>query len=562
MTGALGTIKRQIAFARHVPPRQILRRLALNLRRRAETRLKPKLDPGAIAMQADPPCPLFPPRGGMVSFEPLRFRFIGRSVEMPKGIEWRGPADDPRDQLWRMNLHYMEYLEEAPDAFFMAAIEDWIGANPPYLARASRDSWNAYALSLRVVVWMQQLASRRSRLPDAFQQRAIRSVAEQIVYLERHLETDIGGNHLVKNIKALAWASAFFEGPASQSWRKRAIELLKRAIDRQMLPDGMHYELSPSYHGQVFADLIEIRAALAGDPLNGKLDQALRRAAQIVADLAHPDGRVAQFGDSGLNMAYSPAACLEAYRAIGGSLPSPRLVFALEQAGYFGARDGDCYVLFDAGPIAPDELPAHGHGDMFSFEWSLDGERIIVDQGVFEYVAGPRRKASRSAANHNTICVHGGDQALFFGAFRAGRRAKPRILEYRADQEGFALVAEHDGFVGLPETVRHRRSIKATPRRIRIEDALTGRRSAEARSTLLLGPNVRTEILSAKTIRLIGEKGAALMTSSHEVSIEPAVWWPDMGVELPTNRLVMTLPKGEDAAWIELVRQDREERTP
>ncbi|HET9428922.1 MAG TPA: alginate lyase family protein [Allosphingosinicella sp.] len=527
----LRSVRRQIAFAWHVPPRQLLRRTSLSIRRRAETRLKPKLHPGPLRAAPDPPLPLFEPRKGKVSFDPLRFSFIGREITMPAGIDWQGRDDDPRDQLWRMNLHYMEYLEEAPDTFLMTAVADWIDANPPYWPGTTRASWNAYALSLRVVVWMQQLAHRRDRLPDAFQQRAARSIAEQIVYLERHLETDIKGNHLVKNIKALAWASAFFEGPAANRWRRKAIRLLERELDHQIPADGMHYELSPSYHDQVFADLVEIRAALGGDPLQGRLDEKLVRAAQVVADLAHPDGRAAQFGDSGLNMAYAPSDCLAAYRAIGGNVPEPRRVFRLEEAGYFGARDGGNFLLFDAGRIAPDDLPAHGHGDMFSFEYSIGGERMIVDQGVFEYVAGPKRALSRSAASHNTVSVEGGDQAEFFGAFRAGRRAKARIIEHRASDKGFELVAEHDGFVGLPTPVIHRRSIAADPRRIRIDDVLEGRRSTPARSALLLAPAIRVEILSSSALRLIGEKGNAIVTGSHVFACEAAVWWPDMGVE-------------------------------
>jgi hypothetical protein len=42
-------------------------------------------------------------------------------------------------------------------------------------------------------------------------------VAEQLVFLERNLETDICGNHLIKNIKALIWASAYFTGPFAET---------------------------------------------------------------------------------------------------------------------------------------------------------------------------------------------------------------------------------------------------------------------------------------------------------------------------------------------------------
>ena len=55
------------------------------------------------------------------------------------------------------------------------------------------------------------------------------------------------------------------------------------------------------------------------------------------------------------------------------------------------------------------------------------GERVIVDQGVHEYIPGERRRLSRSAASHNTVCIEGADQADFFGAFRCGRRPNVSI---------------------------------------------------------------------------------------------------------------------------------------
>ena len=123
---------------------------------------------------------------------------------------------------------------------------------------AWRDSHNSYALSLRVVVWMQQLA----RAPALAGARGRRASPSRYGFWHDNLETDLGGNHLVKNIKALIWASAFFAGPEAARWRRKGLRLLRRALDEQILPDGVHFERSPSYHAQVFADLLECRHAL------------------------------------------------------------------------------------------------------------------------------------------------------------------------------------------------------------------------------------------------------------------------------------------------------------
>jgi uncharacterized heparinase superfamily protein len=57
-------------------------------------------------------------------------------------------------------------------------------------------------------------------------------------------------------------------------------------------------------------------------------------------------------------------------------------VFAMRDAGYYGVRRGGHLLIADAGRVGPDHLPAHAHGDIFSFEWTLRGQRVVVDAGV------------------------------------------------------------------------------------------------------------------------------------------------------------------------------------
>ena len=524
------SLSRRWAFARHIPPRQIAARLMLESKRRINERLRPALLPPAdLVLDPNPPHPLFAPRGGKIERigAGWRFTFLNRAIETGPVIDWSLPGPGPRDQLWRMNLHYVEWLEALDAAAGLPLIEQWIEANPPYARGYWRDSWNSYALSLRVVVWMQWLAREKIAPP-----RVIATVAAQLAFLERNLETDIGGNHLFKNIKALLWASAFFEGAAAARWRKIARPLLTREIERQILTDGMHYERSTSYHAQIFADLLEIRHA-TGD---AGLDDVLERMAAPVARLAHPDGGPAQFSDAGLTMAYAPGECLALLPAVTGR-PAPTRDggFALTDAGYYGVHDDRMSLIADMGRIGPDDLPAHAHGDIGGFELSVSGHRMIVDQGVFEYVAGAKRQVSRAAASHNVLAVDGADQADFFGAFRCGRRPDVTIVEYRATGDGFVLEGGHDGYPGVVAT----RRFEVGGGLIRIRDRLSA--PAPASVALLLHPACDARIAGA-TAHIARGSARLAITASHPLTIEPAVWWPDMGVELPTTRLRLTWP--------------------
>lgn len=545
-------IPRALAFARHIPLRKVIRRLTLDAKRRiaqSSHNVAPAPPPPVGACKAlRPP---FAPRRGKVRRVPEGrvFEFLGRRIYAGDIIDWRAGGEGSTHQLWRMNLHYMEYLEEVDDADFIDLVSQWFDANPPYRPHYWADSWNSYALSLRIVVWMQQFALRQERLGIEMRDRLLSSLAQQIRFLENNLETDIGGNHLVKNLKALILASTLFKGDEALRWRRRALRMLAEEISTQILPDGVHYERSPSYHCQVFADLLECRHALGNDPLEGALDAALDRMAQATADLAHPDGGVAQFNDAGLTMAYSPAECLAVYGSIFNRQPAARAHFEFPHAGYFGCRSGDNYFIADCGRIAPDDLPAHGHGDVLSFEWSIGGRRFIVDQGVFEYLAGERRRAARSAASHNTLCLAGADQADFFGAFRCGRRPNIDLRLWRPHAEGFVLEGSHDGYSHLPGRPIHLRRFEIGPGELDITDRISPSSVQGGAISFLLHPEVVATIENGRCVLECGGKQISF-TSSLPATKEPAVWWPDMGTECATTRLVIKLPPGVEESQI------------
>ena len=547
---AVGAFRRTLAFARHIPPRRVLRRAELFLKRRWLQRF------GATTLPAPGDCqpatllprPLLPPRGDLTTGRDGRLSttLIGRPMPLDAKMQWTSPDGVRGDQLRFMTLNYMEYLEGADDDQFAALVGSWLDADTAHGRGFFSETHNSYAVSQRTVVWMQQLA-RRTALPAALRARMLQSLARQLQFLARNLETDIGGNHLIKNIKALLWGSVVFEGTAPRLWRETGLELLAKELGQQVLADGMHYERSPSYHAQVFVDLMEIRHVLGADPFAGRLDRTLALMAQAVADLTHGDGHPAQVNDAGLTMSYTPADALDAYARLFGTRPAQRTQFAYRDAGYFGCAVNGGLLLADCGRIGPDDLPGHGHGDVLSFEWSIAGRRVIVDQGVYEYVAGPRRAAARAAASHNTLSIAGLDQADFFADFRVGRRPAVTVHRYETTQQGFLLEGSHDGYAPL----RPVRTIEMHGQGLVISDRLEGVTARSVRTALLLHPDV-TVTGSWPDMRLIAGPTCVRVRSSVPLVVEAAVWWPDLGVELATQRLVAHWPADVTAATLAL----------
>jgi uncharacterized heparinase superfamily protein len=537
---SLGSLARLIAFARHVPPRQLARRARLKVQGAAERRLKPSLAGSRPArLSSRPPLAAFPDACGTAERieSGWRFRFLNRVEETPQTIDWQLGGPGAANQLWRMNLHYFEWSSTLGDGAFVAAVDQWHAAYPPYAPGADQDGWNAYALSLRVVALLKQLALR-GNLEPRWGDRTVEALAAQLRYLERHLETDIGGNHLIKNIRALLWGACAIDASDSPRWRRLGLHLLKREL-RQILADGMHVERSPSYHAQVLGDLIDIRQALGGDPLDGSLDAAIVSAAQVVADLAHPDGGPALFGDAGLTMAVAPHLLREAARVVSGQMFTARASFDLPHGGYAGLRIGSDLLLVDAGPLGPDALPGHAHGDIGSFEWSVAGARLIIDQGVFTYVAGDQRQASRSARSHNTLAAPGADQGDFFGAFRLGRRCHLAHRAVIAEADRLRVEVAHDGLVGTSGGARHTRSIDARKDEIIIVDRLDRPLAGAAIGFLLAPETIVRE--TDEAILLWAPTFECRIATDGKATIESAAWWPDMGVEIPTKRIRIAL---------------------
>lgn len=531
-------------MGRSVPVRQMLRRLQLIGWRKLEPRLLPGEWAEAPEWRDDLPMPVFPPRCEQWRWDGkqpwIQLPWGQRKVVLP--MDWSPPLRDWLDGSWRARLNYMEYLEGADDRWFQALVEDWLSQVTLEEAETRRFGWRAFNLSIRSVVWMQQVAVRRQSLDMRLLNRMARSLARQMIYLERHLETDLRGNHLIKNIKALLWAGRCFMGSDATRWRELGEKWLARELGEQILDDGVHYERSPSYHCQVLADLVECRQTLGAGGLRDELDEAIARMGKAMVCLAHPDGLVAQFNDGGLNSAYRPE---QIHRVLGGDSSSPDGIFELPNAGYFGRRSDDEYLIVDCGKLAPDYLIGHGHGDILSFEWSLGSKRFVVDQGTFQNLGGERRAMSRSTISHNTVSVAGVDQGDFYGAHRCGRRPNVELVSFQRLNGGFRLVGRHDGFRHLEGSPWHRRVFTSEPGKLAVEDHIDGAK-ADGYGRLLFHPDCNIQV-RGNSARITHGRTKLDLTADRPLKIVAAEWYPNLYQAVQTHRLEYRLDGSEPA---------------
>jgi len=406
----------------------------------------------------------------------LRLLGVARAVATVTGTASGGDADwrtadweqASAPLLWRFHLYYWDWawaLAGSPDgrqarAMLAAIWESWHAAVPAGRGLA----WHPYPAALRAWSWcgLYQCLVAGGPVEEPF----LRELSAHAGFLRRNLETDVGGNHLIKNLKALTGLAVFF---CDEALLSRSLRLLHREIGVQVLPDGGHYERAPAYHCQVLGDLLDIGALLlaAGRAEPPGLAEAIAAMRRWLGVVATPAGDPPMLNDG------FPVS----RELLAGLAPAPRPggpLYLLPDTGIASATAGSWHLLADVGLPCPRELPAHAHADTLSCLVHVDEVPLLVDTGTSTYAAGTARDRERSTAAHNTLEVDGRDSTEVWGAFRAGRRARPRLVAARAAGDTVTVQAAHDGYRGLAGRPVHHRRWTLTPGGLRVDDTVTG----------------------------------------------------------------------------------------
>lgn len=491
-----------------------------------------------------------------------RVRLLNEWVSLTRPVDWFLSRRPAATALQRLAIHYHDFLHNLPRDTARDLIIDWIDRCPPGAPQYWMTSWNSYGLSIRVVNWIAWFSRHGDELATDDRRKIVASIGEQVRFLERNLETDICGNHLIKNIRCLLVAGSFFTGSRAARWRSRGLALLRWQLPVQVLADGVHFELSPAYHCQVFCDLLDC-ATLSPDAGRDRLLDVLRPAAQAIADLTHPDGRISLMSDGGLTMTHAPQACLDAWKRVTGEAVSASRFFEYPRAGYFGARLDDAYILVDCGQVAAPSLPAHGHADILSLELSLDGHRWIVDAGVGEYEAGPIRTWTRSTRSHNTVTVGDRDQAEMVGSFRIGSRAAGHLVKVAGRGHEWAFEGYHDAFGSGRRFLRHRRLIRLRQDQLHVTDVMEGNSPEPCVARWLVHPSVEIKPHGPNEVWLVAHGRVVVFRTERPIAIRESQWFPDFGVCEPTKQLEIPLGSSpcSNNSWITFAETGDAERT-
>ena len=185
-------------------------------------------------------------------------------------------------------------------------IDGWIAAVPPGFIAAD-------VTGRRVQNWIASLHGLvfdggTAPVDAAFFGRLLASLHQQVEHLCAHLTPK--RNHRTLELLAIGLAGVVFpEFERAAHWRALALDQTAANIQADLLPDGVHCELSTDYHHLALRNWLQLRqlASQNGHAVPTAMDTALQRALDFALQVHQPGGGLPSFSD-GDARGYLPAA--------------------------------------------------------------------------------------------------------------------------------------------------------------------------------------------------------------------------------------------------------------
>lgn len=510
-------------------------------------------------------------------------------------------------QVWELSRHH--HLTMLAGAWFLSGddrfaetvdrqLRSWWRENP-FLSGVHWTSGIELGIRLIAWTWIRRLLADWPGAADLFDRNDL--AARQLHWHQQYLSAfrssgSSANNHVIAEAAGQLVASCAFPWfRESERWRQQAAALLERELERNTFPSGVNRELASDYHGFVaeLGLLAAVEADVSGHPLSDATWTRLCRmvdAAAAVADQTLRPPRQGDGDDGRTLLVDGPDAnrwpsLLATGAGLFGVLPwwpeappdvrstvvtalagrhratGPRLADRpsnFPDAGITLLRTlpssrPEIWCRCDGGPHGYLSIAAHAHADALSVEVRHGGVDVLADPGTYCYHGEPQWRAYfRSTLGHNTLELDRQDQSRPGGPFLWLSHASSRVLAVAADDDVESWCAEHDGYLRLDPPALHRRTVRLSRgrRRVEILDQVGGDGEHVCRMAFHLGPSVRAH-LDGRVAQLEwpAANGAAsavlnlpgaLEWSAHLGETDPILGWysPAFGKKQPTVMLL------------------------
>jgi uncharacterized heparinase superfamily protein len=469
--------------------------------------------------------------------------------------------------IWEINrLQYLQPVaalawitkDAGLSALCARHLMNWIRTNKPY----NGINWNSgIELALRSI----SICFLTTLLPQAFQEEEKKEILACLFahgyWLHRFpSKYSSANNHLVAEGASLYLLGlALPSHPISRHWHRMGKRILSQQVHKQIYPDGIGVEQSPTY--TAFSLEMFLFCAWAGnagaDAFGAKFSERLALAASALRAFVDQNGHYPRIGDDDEGRVLfadfheplylqsmlaavasicqkpdvAPPVAVNDLRSVVFGVAAPTVltpgIRIFPHGGYSVVRDvchnQEVLLAFDHGKLGYLSIAAHGHADALALWLHYGGRPLLVDAGTYLYHAGREwRDHFRSTSAHNTLTLNGQNSSTISGAFNWSQKAKARLTGYCDNLGAWQLSGEHTGYKGRFGVVHQRKIHKESGDSIRIEDKITSRKQREypVEIGFLLAPDLIAEPQNGSL--LVRDDARAYFRLSHQGHLGPS----------------------------------------
>jgi len=315
--------------------------------------------------------------------------------------------------LEQFTLHYMDFfLDPAFDRSTAKTFVEFYEKNTDLPC-----AFAPYVVSLRLVNWLKASHAHK------FDQFTLSHLEKLGRFVKKYKEYDVLGNHLLKNIKALIFYQHYFQ--LSQEDVLSAQRLLEEQLNEQILPDGWHFERTPTYHLVVLEDLLDLYNILPASSSERMISILEDNITRMLGVTSIWQENYPLFNDSSYSSAPSLMDIHSYAEALGFEVRAQKTELRrFDNAGYYVYFKPGFTLWIDAGDLGPKYLPGHAHNDSLSFIMYVNDEILFTDTGACSYQELSLRNIARSVRSHNTVMIDDTEPSEFWRSFRYAKKVK------------------------------------------------------------------------------------------------------------------------------------------
>lgn len=406
---------------------------------------------------------------------------------------------------------------EAARTRALSLIEDWLTHHDAW----DDAEWSPEQLGDRIVGWIGFYEFYATAAAPEFIARLTSSLHRQWKHLLRVLPpslTDLPG---LRTIKGLVYGGLNFdEGDKALAL---AVDLLKRQIKAEILPDGGHISRCPSVQLHVLRNLIDLREAfkVAGIEPPDNLRPAILAMLPALKFFRHGDGGLALFHGASEELPLMVDAAFTLAEA------KSRTLRRLPEMGFERLTAGRSLLIADTAAPPPRGFDQRAHAGLLSFEFGQGRERLIVNCGEVDGASTDWYLACAATAAHSTMVIGDSNACEVLGSGGIVSEAKVTAQRYEEDNH-HCVEMKHDGY-RAKSGILYRRLLRlsANGDELHGREELTGTAGRNFTLRWHLHPAVQASLAQGGQtvlVRSASGSGWRLRVEGANLALEPSIY--------------------------------------